>query len=411
MAKHRISEGPIGNGWIDAVSTATGIVFIARWNIFIPDDSAPEGRRRVRGGSLEIGPKVHHGPGLKSKKDAHKAWLKVCDQVMGRTTRLHPSQIAMKTFRWFTVEKFEKDRSPRWRETTKYTFAYYMQTKLFPLFGDCVLNDITDGQMQDYLKSLATDGYSKSVVEHCMMYLRAIFAFAVEEDVLRKNPARKLRLPDGLAKPNRPYLSVEDFSILKEHLLSKRDQIMAGLLFLGGLRRGELFGLKWMDFTGEALTIQRQMNRFHTIAVPKTTSSMATVPLPPDLCSDLLWWKSTCTDDAPDAFIFTSKTGSAIHFKNWLDRTLLPAARSAGIGRIGYHMFRRGIATEAHEAGITDKNIQTQLRHASPEITRAVYMQTIPEAQRRAINHMETLTGVKPKQKTEPGTKLQDRTK
>ncbi len=55
-------------------------------------------------------------------------------------------------------------------------------------------------------------------------------------------------------------------------------------------------------------------------------------------------------------------------------------------------MFRRGYATEAHEAGITDKNIQAQLRHASPEITRNVYMQTIPEAQKKAVNRMERLT-------------------
>jgi integrase len=396
MSKKRITEGPIGSGWIDAVQTASGVVFVARWNRFVRDESAPDARRRVRGGSYEIGRKVHHGPGLRSKKDALKQWLKVCDSVMGKTSRLHPSQMALKTFRWFVTEEFEKDRSPRWRETTKYTFAYYMDTKLFPRFGDCALNDIADAQMQDFLKNLAADGYSKSVVEHCMTYLRAIFTFAVDEDILAKNPARKLRLPDGLSEPNRPYLSIEDFTGLKEQLPSRRDQIMAGLLFLGGLRRGELFGLKWSDFNGEGVAVVRQMNRFHAVAVPKTKSSVAAIPLPPDLCSDLVWWKSTCSDVSPEAFIFASKKGTAIHYKNWLDRTLLPAAAEAGLGRIGYHMFRRGIATEAHDAGITDKNIQSQLRHSSPEITRAVYMQTIPEAQKKAINRMEKLTTKKP---------------
>jgi len=64
-------------------------------------------------------------------------------------------------------------------------------------------------------------------------------------------------------------------------------------------------------------------------------------------------------------------------------------------------MFRRGYATEAHEAGITDKSIQAQLRHASLEITRNVYMQTIPEAQKKAVNRMERLTT-----KKAPGRKL-----
>jgi len=131
MAKKRIVEGPIGNGWIDEVKTASGSVFIARWNRFVKDNTVPEGRRRVRGGAYEIGRKVHHGPGLRSKKDALKEWLKVCDSVIGKSTRLHPSQIAEKSFRWFTTEQFEKSRSPRWRETTQDTFNYY-KDKLFP---------------------------------------------------------------------------------------------------------------------------------------------------------------------------------------------------------------------------------------------------------------------------------------
>ena len=391
MAKKRIVEGPIGNGWIDEVKTAVGTVFIARWNRFVKDNTVPEGRRRVRGGAYQIGRKVHHGPGLRSRKDAMKEWLKVCDSVIGKSTRLHPSQIATKSFRWFTTEQFEKSRSPRWRETTQDTFNYY-KDKLFPRFGDLALKDVTDFDMQEFLKGLATEGYSKSVVEHCMTYLKAIFGYAVEEDVLPKSPARRLSLPDGLGDPVRGFLSLDDFKGLKEELPSRRDQIMAGLLFLGGLRRGELFGLKWKDFTGDSIAVVRQMNRFQAEVVPKTKCSVGIIPLPSELCVDLLWWKSRCTDSSPNAFIFASKKGTAIHYKNWLDRTLLPAAERAKLGRVGYHMFRRGYATEAHEAGITDKSIQAQLRHASPEITRNVYMQTIPEAQKKAVNRMERLT-------------------
>jgi integrase len=392
MAKKRVLEGAIGNGWIDEVKGASGTAFVARWNEYVKDAAAPEGRRRGRGGSYEIGPKVHHGPGLKSKRDAMKEWLKVCDSIMGKSSRLHPSQIAEKSFRWFTTEQFEKARSPRWRETTKYAFEYYKRTKLFPRFGDLPLKDVTDSDMQDFLKSLVARGFSNSIVDHCLKYLKAIFAHAVEEDVLPKSPARRLIMPDGVPDPVRRYLSLENFERLKEQLPSRRDQIMAGLLFLGGLRRGELFGLKWRDFGGESVTIVRQMNRFQKEVVPKTKSSVGTIPLPSELCVDLLWWKSTCVNSSPEAFIFASKEGTAVHYKNWLDRTLVPAAEKAGLGRIGYHMFRRGFATEAHEAGINDKNIQAQLRHASVEITRNVYMQTIPEAQKKAVNQMERLT-------------------
>jgi hypothetical protein len=123
-----------------------------------------------------------------------------------------------------------------------------------------------------------------------MTYLKAIFAYAVEEDVLPKSPARRLSLPDGLGDPVRGFLSLDDFKGLKEELPSRRDQIMAGLLFLGGLRRGELFGLKWKDFTGDSIAVVRQMNRFQAEVVPKTKCSVGIIPLPSELCVDLLWW-------------------------------------------------------------------------------------------------------------------------
>ena len=56
--------------------------------------------------------------------------------------------------------------------------------------------------------------------------------------------------------------------------------------------------------------------------------------------------------------------------------------------RVSYHMFRRGLATEMHQNGSLDKNIQNQLRHADPATTRIVYTQGVPEEQRRAVESL-----------------------
>ena len=48
-------------------------------------------------------------------------------------------------------------------------------------------------------------------------------------------------------------------------------------------------------------------------------------------------------------------------------------------------MFRRGLATELHQNGAVDKNIQSQLRHADPATTRIVYMREVPEEQAKAV--------------------------
>lgn len=390
MAKTKITQGPLGNGWIEEVKTPTGTKFVARWNSYVSDPSAPGGRRRVRGGSYEIGPKVHHGPAgtLKSDKAAMKEWLKICDSVMGRSQHLHPFQIADKPFRWFTEEVFEKARSTRWRETSKDAFAYYKK-KVLSAFGDVPLKDMNDPAMQLWLNSLANEKYSKSVVEHCMKYLRAILEHAVEDDVLHRNPAKKLIIPENVREPDTPYLSIAEYSRLVGAMPTKRDQIMVKLLFLGALRRGELFGLQWQDHLGDNMNIVRQVNRFGKITLPKTKASCDEISIPPDLRAELDRWREWCPNSSPTAFMFQSKTGSPIHYKNWLDRVLKPAALSVGIQRISYHMFRRGFATEAHQNKEADKNIQAQLRHSSMETTRTFYMKNVPEAHKASVGSME----------------------
>jgi integrase len=301
---------------------------------------------------------------------------------------------------------FERSRSTRWRETSKYAFDYY-KGKLLAEFGSVPLKAMNDADMQKFLNRLRDEKYSKSVVEHCMKYLKAILEDAVDEDVLGKNPARKLRLPDGLPEEDTPYLPITDYLKLLKELPTKRDQIMAGLLYMGGLRRGELFGLRWQDYDGGTVAVERQINRFYKEADPKTKSSRAKIVIPPALRSDLDGWRQWCPDSSPTAYIFPSKSGSAIHFKNWADRVLKPAAKRAKLERISYHMFRRGLATEAHQSGEVDKNIQAQMRHASPDETRNTYMKHVPDAHKVSMTRLEETVNGKA---TEAAAKLSQAT-
>lgn len=384
MAKRPILEGPIGNGWIDQVKQPDGIHFIARWNRFVRDETAPGGRRRERGGSYDLGPKVKHGDGLKALKDAEKKWYGLCDAVMGRIANLHPTLQAEQLFEHFVDKVFVPGRKSRWKETTDSTWEYY-RSKLMAEFGQKKVCELRDENMQEFLNRIATS-YSRTVVQHCLMYLRAIGEFTVDEGVLPRNPARRLVMPPNTRKPNRPYLSLDQFNLLLSKLPGRRDQIMVKLLFLGGLRRGELFGLRWSDYTGASISIERQINRFDKVDTVKTEASAASIPLPKDLCQDLDEWRKWCPD--PNGWMFASRKATPINQKNWLDRTLQPAAKEAGIDRINYHMFRRGLATEGHEAGATDKSVQAQLRHSRPDVTREIYMQVIPESQRAFVESM-----------------------
>ena len=81
----------------------------------------------------------------------------------------------------------------------------------------------------------------------------------------------------------------------------------------------------------------------------------------------------------------------------WRKKVLIPAGQKAGIAKLDFHSFRRGFATEAHEQGITDKSIQGQLRHENDGTTRRNYMQTIPEAQRKAVEQFSKVVNIRNK--------------
>jgi len=51
-----------------------------------------------------------------------------------------------------------------------------------------------------------------------------------------------------------------------------------------------------------------------------------------------------------------------------------PALTEAGIPWYGLHAFRRGLATNLHELGVSDIVIQAILRHSNVSVTRAAYI-------------------------------------
>jgi len=54
--------------------------------------------------------------------------------------------------------------------------------------------------------------------------------------------------------------------------------------------------------------------------------------------------------------------------------------------RHGWHAFRRGIATNLHQLGVADKDIQAILRHSNISITMNIYVKSVAESQVDAMD-------------------------
>jgi len=56
---------------------------------------------------------------------------------------------------------------------------------------------------------------------------------------------------------------------------------------------------------------------------------------------------------------------------------IVPPVTRAGVRWHGWHAFRRGLATNLHHLGVSDKTIQRILRHSDAPVTQKSYIKTV----------------------------------
>lgn len=166
-------------------------------------------------------------------------------------------------------------------------------------------------------------------------------------------------------------------------------RLMVMLDVTTGLRRSELFALKWrdVDFSNLRLDVLRSIYLRH-LGDCKTEASRKPVPLDERVAADLWVWKETSRYRQPDDWIFASpRTQGKYPF--WpdavLQKVVRPAALRAGINkRIGWHTFRHTFSTLLIGNGENVKVVQELMRHASSRCTLEVYSQARIIAKRQA---------------------------
>ena len=92
---------------------------------------------------------------------------------------------------------------------------------------------------------------------------------------------------------------------------------MVGVAILSGLRRGELFALRWKDIDERArlLTMREAVydGRFDT---PKTEAGSRQIPLSSRVLQLIVEWKADVKNTEPDAQVFGTRVGTAISPNN-----------------------------------------------------------------------------------------------
>ena len=152
---------------------------------------------------------------------------------------------------------------------------------------------------------------------------------------------------------------------------------------LTGLRRSELFALRWgaVDLDKGVLEVRESVynGQFST---PKTHSSMRRIPLSSPVVAMLR--KSQPGKRGPNDLVFASRTGTPLRPENILKREIRPACDRLDMPRVGWHTFRHTHATLLHELGESVKTAQAILGHSDIGTTLQIYTHAVQETMSKA---------------------------
>jgi integrase len=273
---------------------------------------------------------------------------------------------------------------PMYKTSTQKNHRHIVEKHLRPRFGEDAMSAVTRQSVQAYIATLTESRYAPKTVDHIHDVLSAILRTAVDWQHLPENPARGVRLPKLRTVRPKWVLTIEQGAALL-NALAPLPRTLAGLAILSGVRRGELFALRWKDVDEQAGVLRiREAVYEGSFGTPKTEASRREIPLSEGALQFLKDWKGEAAQP-PETLVFATRSGKPISPNNVLRRWIFPTCTALGLRRATWLTFRRTYSTWAHEQGVPSKIVAMVMGHAKVDTTLNVYTQVRDESVRAAV--------------------------
>jgi integrase len=218
--------------------------------------------------------------------------------------------------------------------------------------------------------------------------LRALFASAVREGLLRSNPTV------AAALPHRPRIEEEEPDdrkpLTREQLsaflavVHPRHRLLFRLIAGTGLRIGEALALQWkhlrLDGEKPVVRVRRTFSpRTRTFHPPKSRHGRRDNPLDAALVLALRGWRKETEHPGEEDLVFPSRAGSVIQYSNLLRRVVKPAMEEAGAPWAGVHSLRHTFASLHVARGTNVVQLSRLMGHHSASFTLDTYSHLLDE--------------------------------
>jgi integrase len=301
----------------------------------------------------------------------------------------------MTSFERFVLERWEPSILPTLRYSTARNYRHMIRRHFLPFFGQIHLPEIGPTDVQMFLAE-KSKRFAPWTVHQLRSILSKIFGTAQQWGYLQANPARGVQTPALVETRQRLTLTPQQMRAMLGEL-SEPYRTMVLLAVLSGLRRGEIFGLRWkcVDLVEGSVLVAESSYEGHS-SPPKTRASRRKVFVDAIVLEAFTQLRPANTQD--NDLVFHTERGTPLNSNNVLNRVLHPACKRAGIPQVAWHNFRYTYATWANPTGESIKALQAQLGHTDSRLTLSVYTQPMPAAQRELASKIaRVLLPVAPK--------------
>lgn len=322
---------------------------------------------------------------LASKQPSYAEARRMLQQIEARIARdeagvePEPERITVAEL----CDRFLASAHPRVKDAAAYRrAAAYSLRPLLPLLGKISISKLHRKDIEAARDRLSCRLKPNSV-RAVLRPLAAALTWAVRQELLAQSPISKIALPRR--DQSTEHLATEDATRLLQYVEQHAKSgghtewcqwVAVSLGLRLGLRRGEIFGLRWIDvdLPRKRLTVARSFKGLPKSGKPRT------VPIPSALAVVLKEWHAICPKTATLVCCIQKPVQASINL-------LLEAAGCPRFHR-GWHALRHTFASCYAAAGGSVLTLKEMLGHSSLDMT-LVYSHVAPAAMVADVEKMK----------------------
>lgn len=270
------------------------------------------------------------------------------------------------------------------------------------------IDKITVSILQNWKNHLGEKDLKLSTKNNAIRELNTLLNYAVNLEYISKNPLKQLgKFKDAYmtAQTRIRYYTAEQFkafiSLAKENRKTLTDYacyVFFNIAFYTGMRKGEIYALRWSDLEGNIIHVTRSLsqkikddNGEYFEGPPKTETSVRDLKIPAVLISVLDEYKerlhAVYDFDSSMRVCGSRKPVSDTSVSNYNTKY----GKLAGLPHITIHEYRHSHASVLCNANINIQVVSRRLGHADVKETWKTYAHLYPKSEDMAVDILDML--------------------